>query len=164
MTIHVRDAMQTDVQTVHGDLALSEFEERSIEHHVSGFPVVDDGKLMGVVSRSDIVRTLTVERTYDDQLSDYYGGPTPLQPSEVAKGVLDAGARIGARLSKFTVKDAMCRNVVTADPEQTIEDVAKLMLARGVHRLPVTEDGILVGIITTLDLARLVAEGRLTER
>ncbi len=61
----------------------------------------------------------------------------------------------------MTIKDVMCTTVLTAEPDQTLEEISRIMVNHGVHRLPVTEDGKLVGIVTTLDLVRLIADGRL---
>ncbi len=161
MAIYVRDAMEKDVHTIPPDLPLAEFEERSIECGVSGFPVVEKDRLVGIVSRSDVIRTLAVERTYEGQLSDSYDDPSNDGPAEAAQHVADTEARVGARISRLCVKDAMCSDVATAEPGQPIEEAAGRMVERRVHRLPVVEGDRLAGIITALDVARLVAEGRL---
>jgi CBS domain-containing protein len=73
------------------------------------------------------------------------------------------GARVGARFEGMTVEDVMSRHVHTADPDQSVDEVARMMVDHGVHRLPVVEEGNLVGIVTTLDLVRMIAEGRFEE-
>jgi CBS domain-containing protein len=162
--MRVRDAMETKLKTVRPRLPVTEFEQRLIEHRVGGFPVVEDGRLVGVVTRSDVVRTLNVERTYQEQISDFYNAVSPFSETDTAETVAQIGARIGARIEDMTVKDVMCKNVHTAEPDQTLEEIARIMVDNAVHRLPVTENGDLVGIITTLDLVRLIADGRLEER
>jgi CBS domain-containing protein len=152
--------MKTEVQTVGPDMPVAELERTLIERGVSGFPVLDSGKLVGIVSRSDIVRTLNVERAYDEQISDHYDELAASSKSQVGDGPNQTEARVGARLGGLRVGDAMVKNVLTADPDQTISEVARLLVERGIHRLPVTEDGALVGIITSLDLVRLIGEGR----
>jgi CBS domain-containing protein len=161
--MRVRDVMETKLQTVQPQLPVTEFEQRLIEHRVGGFPVVDDGKLVGVVTRSDVVRTLNVERTYEAQLSDFYNAVSPFSEADIEESVAQVGARIGARIEHMTVKDVMCKTVLTAEPEQTLEEISRVMVDNGIHRLPVTENGMLVGIVTTLDLVRLIADGRLEE-
>jgi len=163
MTIRVRDVMETTVQTVGPGMSVTELERSLIEHHVSGFPVVDGGVLVGVVSRSDIVRTLNVERAYEEQVSDYYKQFSPGNEATLLDEVTRSGARVGARMEGLCVGDAMVKSVLTAGPDQDITDVAKLLVEHGIHRLPVTEDGVLVGIITSLDLVRVIGEGRLGE-
>jgi CBS domain-containing protein len=162
--MQVRDAMATGLITVQPRIPVTELEQRLIEHRVSGFPVEEDGKLVGVVTRSDIIRTLTVERTYEEQLSDYYSAPDPFDSADAtAESVVQTGSRIGARIEEMTVRDVMSRKVLTADPSQSLEEVARVMVERSIHRLPVTQGDKLVGIITTLDLARQIADGRLKE-
>jgi CBS domain-containing protein len=63
-----------------------------------------------------------------------------------------------------TVADVMERDVVTCAPDDTLERVATVMHERGIARLPVTEDGKLVGIVSRGDLVRaLVAPPSGTE-
>jgi CBS domain-containing protein len=164
MVMRVRDIMQKDLQTIPPETSIREFELRLIERRVGGFPVEEDGKLVGIATRSDIVRTLNVERTYEGQLSDYYNAISPVHEADVAESVAQIGARIGARIEDMTVRDVMCKNVLTANPDQTLDEIARLMVDHGVHRLPVTENARLLGIVTTLDLMRLIADGRLEER
>jgi CBS domain-containing protein len=161
--MNVRDVMTTDVQTVSPALSLADFERQVIASRVSGFPVVDDGNLVGVVTRSDVVRTLTVERTNDQQLSDFYGvGPADVD-ADVRDSIREVGARIGARTETMCVKDVMSKYVLNTEPGQSLQEIARLMVDRKIHRLPVVEDGKLVGIVSTLDLVALVAEGQLVE-
>lgn len=160
MTIRVRDAMETDLRTVGAGMPLTELERALIEQRVSGFPVVEDEQLVGVVSRSDVVRIIDVERSFDDQISDYYRVLHTPDADHAQEAEVAAGARVGARTEGLTVADAMVKSVITTDPEADLADVAKLMVDRGIHRLPVTEDGRLVGIVTSLDLVRQIAEGR----
>ena len=163
MTIRVRDVMRTKLQTVGPKMPLAELEGALIRHRVSGFPVVEDGRLLGVVTRSDIVRTLVVEHTFDEQISDYYDGLSRMSEADVAEGVIEMGARVGARIEGMSVADVMVTNVITVAPEQSLVEVAELMVENGIHRLPVTEAGALVGMVTSLDLAGLIATGRMRE-
>ncbi len=158
--VKVRDAMKTEVETVNPRMPVTEFERLLIEHSVSGFPVIDAGMLVGLVSRSDVVRALTVEHSYEEQLADYYRAMSPHPEADTAESVRDVGARVGARIDGMTVGDVMVKSVLTAEPDQSIADVARVLVDHGIHRLPVTEDGVLVGLVTTLDLARLIADSR----
>jgi CBS domain-containing protein len=51
--------------------------------------------------------------------------------------------------------------VVTVGPDASVEEVAKLFVEHGFHRVPVTEGDALVGVVTSLDLVGLIASGRL---
>lgn len=158
--MRVRDLMRSDVDTVRPDTSLVEMERKAIELRVGRFPVVEDDVVVGVVSRSDVIRALNVERAYEAQQSDFYGHTQsdPIADSSAR------GARIGARVEGMKVADAMVRQVIGAGPDEAITSVARTMAEKRIHRLPVIENGRLVGIITSLDIARAVAEGSLVPK
>jgi len=161
--LEVASAMQTKVETVSPDLDLVELERRLLAAGCSGFPVVEEGRLVGIVSRSDIVRAIAVERATEEQLSDFYRSFA--EPDGSSGGDAEAAAiesRVGARAAHLRVRDVMIRDVKSvAALDQPLADVAKRMVEAHIHRLPVVDGERLVGIVTTLDIARLVAEGRL---
>ncbi len=125
--------------------------------------MVDAGRLVGIVSRSDVVRQLCVEQSVAETLSDYYA-----DLGRCASGPLESfqeiGERVGTRIERLRVKDVMIHELITASPEEPVRDVAATLLARRVHRLPVVDGGRLVGIVTSMDLVRLFAEERVQPR
>ena len=155
MPIVAADIMQAHVHTVAADLDLPELERQLIECRVSGFPVIDRQRLVGVVARSDIVRRLCVERTHAEQISDWFidiaGFHDAPAPAESLAGI---AARVGRRLDQLKVRDVMSADVPVAT-------LARTMVERHVHRLPVVRGERLVGIVTSLDVVALVASGRL---
>jgi len=156
--MRVRDIMTAAPDTLSPTLPVRDLEERLISHRVGGFPVVDEGKLVGMVTRSDLVRVIDLEHTIDAQLGEAISASL----DEGADSETARGARIGARLGAMTVADVMIRGVVSVQADASIDEAARLMVERRVHRLPVVEGSRLVGIVTSLDLARLVAEGQLS--
>ena len=58
------------------------------------------------------------------------------------------------------VKDVMTHELITVSPADPLGVVARCLVEHGIHRLPVVDAGRLVGILTSLDLVRLIAEGR----
>lgn len=158
--MRVRELMQSKVETVKPGTSIVEMERKAIEFGMSGFPVVDGDALVGVVSRSDVVRALNVERSYEGQMSDFYGPSS----SDSADDLSARGARIGARIEGKKVSDVMSHQVISVAPDETVAAAARTLVDKGIHRLPVTEKGRLVGILTSLDIARAVAEGKLAAR
>jgi CBS domain-containing protein len=168
------DVMQTDVRTVGADMTLAELDRAFLEDRVSGFPVVQEGRLVGLVCRSDVVRQLGVvglvcrsdvvrqlgvEQSVAETISDYYRdvGGGGAEPAET----LDSIARqVGARIEALRVKDVMTHELITVSPADPLQEVARCLVEHRIHRLPVVDAGRLVGILTTLDLVRLFAEGR----
>ena len=157
------DAMQLEVETVAPGLGLIELERRFLTLGISGFPVLEDERLVGIVSRSDVVRILSVERSNQEQLADFDRAfDDPSHPAET--GTADVEARVGRRAEGFQVRDAMVRQVVSVQRDRPLAEVAQLMPDKHVHRLPVIDrDDRLVGLLTSLDLVRLFAKGRLVE-
>lgn len=156
----VADVMQVAVKSVPSSMMLPELEEELLQAGVSGFPVVDAGKLVGVVSRSDIVRQLCAEREIAEHTSDFYFDEKNFY--EIQMGSFkDIADRIGERIEGLTVKDVMIKNPLTCRLNQPIHEAAKRLVDHQIHRVPVTDRGDLVGIVTTTDLVRLIADKRM---
>jgi len=160
MNLTARDIMRTSVHVVDPDLPLRDLDREFIDKKVSGFPVVLRDKLVGIVSRSDIVRQLYVEQSLAEMVSDYYreGQGFPDEPGLTARVVAD---QVGERFEQLRVKDVMIRELLTVSPQQSLRSVAQMLFGHHIHRVLVTEDERLVGIITAMDLVRLIAEGTL---
>lgn len=157
-------AMQAKVESVPPGMSLVDLERRFLALGLTGFPVVEDGKLVGIVSRSDVVRALSVERSTEEQLADFYRAfEDPAHARSAAAEAAAAEARVGERAGKLAVRDVMIRRVITVDRDQPLSEVARLMLDGHIHRLPVAEEGQLLGLVTTLDIVSLFAGGRLVE-
>jgi CBS domain-containing protein len=156
-----RDVMQPEVQTVHPEMPLVELDRAFIDRAVGGFPVVDKGQLVGIVSRSDIVRQLYVEQSLAEMVSDYYH-QVEMSPGVPTQSLKEIGDEVGERLESLHVKDVMIRKLFTVPATATVQEVARVLADHHIHRVPVTDAGRLVGIITALDLVRLLSEGRAT--
>jgi CBS domain-containing protein len=129
--MRVADVMQTDLRTVRGTDTVGEAVSLLAESHVSGVPVIDDhGRLVGVLSNSDILETLA-ERN---------------EP-ESREAVFD----------ETLVQEVMTPRPQTITPDAEVKDAAQRMLYLEVHRLFVEHDGKLVGVVSTTDLVRALA-------
>jgi len=134
MTIRVEDLMTRKVTSLDCndrlDLADDIMELGRFRH----IPVLDGGKVVGVVSQRDLFRSALA-------FALGYG--------ERAKRSL---------LRSLCVKDVMSQPVVTAERGMTIGDAARLMLRKKIGCLPVVENGGLVGVLTETDILRHVIE------
>ena len=104
-----------------------------LDHHVERLPVLDQGKLVGIVNELDIALGLArIKSTVADNH----------QP---------------AALQRFLVQDIMQQTVITATPETTAREAVALMRKNDVGSLPVVRGDRIVGIVTRSDLIALVA-------
>jgi CBS domain-containing protein len=135
----VRDLMTREVVTVPTSASLKEAARLLVKHGISGLPVVESDRLVGVLSERDL---LFKERQRPDA-PRWLGWLT----DPVASGDRP-------KLDAHVVGEAMSSPAVTVNACDTVSSAAKEMLAAGVSRLPVVEDGKLVGIVTRADLIR----------
>jgi len=159
MAIVASDVMERKVMSVEPTLPAGELEALLDREHISGAPVVEDARLVGVVSRADLARAQLDAAERADSILDYYrdaGGGSP-GPSERAR-------LTGARLEGLRVRDLMSTDLVTVKADQPIAEVARTLAARGIHRVLVADAGRLLGLISSLDVVQLVGDGRLVER
>jgi CBS domain-containing protein len=75
----------------------------------------------------------------------------------------DVAGLFSDRISGVKVSEIMSENVVTALPTTTIFEVEKTMVTQGFRRLPITADGKVTGIITTMDVIRFFGSGKVFE-
>lgn len=154
-----KDVMQTEVVTVEPSMRLQDLEQLLTDRHISGCPVVDDGDFVGVVSHSDILRLLCDERRVAKRSSDFYRDDTGFHAVPLVS-FADIADRIGERIESLRVKDVMTEKTWAVSPDQPLVEVAQKLTEHRIHRLPVTDQGTLVGIISTLDLVQLFADRR----
>jgi CBS domain-containing protein len=142
----VRDVMNRGVLTFPIDGTVSELATFLMDKEISGVPVVDrEGKLVGVVSVTDIVEQRT--REHDVSLEGERGWQ---QTS--AKDL----RRLRSESDGVLVRDIMTPTVYTVPDDTPVAEVARTMIAGRIHRLFVTQHGHIVGIVTTMDLLRLL--------
>lgn len=155
-----RDLMSAPVRSVEPDTPLAELETLLTAQRVSGAPVVDGGRVVGVVSRSDVVRVLAREDTAAQLLVSFYLSPWDEDVSAV-EVLTRSSEMLAQRLHHLHVRDAMSERVLAVPPDAPLREVARRMADERVHRLLVLEDGALRGLVSSLDLARAVAEGNI---
>lgn len=137
----VKDVMTAEVVTVDAETALKDAAGLLVQHHITGVPVVDaSGEVVGVLSEADIVAKEAKQRQQRRSMLSWLLDP--------ADPWLDE--RAGAR----TVREAMSTPALAIGPEADISEAAGRMVEDGVNRLPVIDDGQLVGIVTRADLVR----------
>ena len=146
----VRDIMNVKPVTVQAEASVSQAAAILRENKISGLPVLDGERLVGIVSESDLLRLLSVD--------EEEGGlwlPSPFEIFEVPFRDLVKWERMRSALDeipKKKVSGVMSRNLHEVGPDDSIEEAAGIMTRHRINRLPVVEDGRLVGIVTRGDI------------
>jgi CBS domain-containing protein len=124
----IKNLMTTNVITLKLSDTLYTAEKRLKSNHIRHIPVIDDEKLIGLISLSDLKRISFID-AYNKE------------------GTVDT-----AIYNMLSIEDLMIKDPITVTPDTTILEVSKLLASKEFHSLPVVEKGKLVGIITTTDL------------
>ena len=158
MTLHARDVMKPSPMTVPPSMTLAELERTLLEARIGGAPVVDAGRVVGLVSRSDIVKQVSVGQALADHLAqDFYQDISGFAHGDEGQAPVDPSILVGTHLTTVTVKDAMVEQVISVSPDAPVSEVAYTMVENAIHRVLVMEGEALVGIISSADLVRLLA-------
>jgi CBS domain-containing protein len=145
----VRDVMEQHVVTVTPDDTYEDAAKLLNEHQVSGVPVVDAaGALVGMVSEKDLYRILF------PYYSSYYEDPVSYADLEKREDKIE-----DVRIKKVDI--FMSRDIVSIDPEAPIMRAGGIMLAKRISRLPVIENGKLVGIVSRSRIFKAVLKEKL---
>ena len=178
------EIMSTDVVTLTPEMSLRDAVGILIAEEITGAPVVANGRVVGVLSITDILELegstpgVPTERPeqaewgeVDIEPGGWEAGNEPLA-SFFTDLWADAGAGLVERfdevehaewdiLDEQTVEEAMTHALLSLPPDADVHEAARKMLDAGIHRILVTEGSELVGIATTIDIVRAVAERRL---
>lgn len=146
----VSQVMTTDVLSFSPDLEVTEAMKLLVERDVDAGPVLADGEVVGILSTTDlIVQQSTLHLPTVITLL----GATLEWPSSKKSFDKDVEKALGG-----TVGEVMNDDPVTCGPNDTIETAASLMHDNNLSRLPVVEDGDLVGLIARGDILRAIVE------
>lgn len=148
-----KDLMTPDVLTVEADWPVSRVAQFLTNHDISGAPVVDDGQFVGVISLTDLARqSSTAGEAVSEEPSAYYRGELE---SQYAQEELD-DLHI-AEDSSTTAEDVMTPEVYDVNDHTSIQQVAQVMERGEIRRVFVTDQGEIRGVITALDMVKVVA-------
>lgn len=146
----VRDVMNARPIAVQATDTVGDASKAMRANKISGMPVLDGKRVVGVVSESDILKLLSVN---EEEGSLWL--PSPFEIFEIPFRDLVRWERMQAgieNISQKKVKEVMSRSVHEIGPDDTVEEAASIMTSHRVNRLPVVENGKLVGIITRGDI------------
>ncbi len=138
--MNIETLMSKHVVTASPDTPLKRVARMLTRYRISGVPVCDEsGAVLGVVTEADI---LCKEQ-----------GLIP-EPGGMLGWLFEKADSEGARILARTAAEAMSTPAMTIAPGASISEAARIMITRRINRLPVVEDGRLVGIVSRADLVR----------
>jgi CBS domain-containing protein len=111
------------------------------------------GELLGVVSLTDIVRQTSMSDSRAGDTHDVYLYELERRMSREELRVFHAQEE-----SPMRVRDIMTPMIFRVSPDTSLQDVAETMLKGRIHRVFVTENEILTGIVTTLDMLQVIRD------
>ncbi len=144
-----RNVMISPVITIKKNASVGGAAKILLENHISAVPVVDDkGRLIGIISEGDLMRRYetATERRKSWWLRMMSGDHILAMEYVKAQGQ--------------KVSEVMTEQVVTATPETSLREVADLLDRHSIKRVPIVENGSLVGIVSCADLLRAFATSR----
>ncbi len=144
-TVQARDVMTIDVVSLSPDTPISEIARLFRTLGITGAPVLESGRIIGIVTEIDLIARHAKLHT------PYY---LPLLDAKIPLGGQREYRELVRRILGGTARDIMTVPVNTIAPDADIEEVATLMVESRANPIPVVEDGRLVGIIGHTDLIR----------
>ncbi|QSG06921.1 CBS domain-containing protein [Halapricum desulfuricans] len=158
--VTAREIMTSPVETVAPDDDVSDVLTRLAKADFSGFPVVEDGAVVGIVTETDLVDLF---QPSDRRLWIPVGFPPFIETLTYSVDLSWSDLDVGVDLVKSAgkpIREVMVTDVVTVSPDDTVETVIGHLADpdRDINRLPVVEDGELVGIISREDVLRTLSE------
>jgi acetoin utilization protein AcuB len=130
--MRIKDIMTKNPITVESDTLVLEAQKMMREHNIRRLPIVDKGKLTGIVTQHDLLAA----------------SPSPATSLSVYE--------LNYLLSKMKVKDIMKKNPVTVGPDTPFEEALRIGQDKKIGSFPVVENGKLVGITTESDIVRVL--------
>ena len=146
--VKLRDVMTREMVTFSAEMALMDAIEVLAERHISGAPVMMGDRLVGVLTSSDVLEFVV---SNPSALADF--------------GDTDTDSGTWSALSGHTVGEAMSGGpACSLPPDAPIQAAADLMREANIHRVFVTDHSRLVGVVTSLDVTRALAERKVVNR
>lgn len=144
------DIMSSPVIAVGPQGSVQEVAELLYDRRISAVPVVEEGRLVGIVSEGDLLRRREIGTDRAARTGSWWLRffSTDRSPAEYVK----SHAR--------RAQDIMTREVATVTPDTPVAEIATLLETRGIKRVPVLDDGKLTGIVSRSNLVQALAVTR----
>lgn len=144
--LKVGDVMHSDWPTLEPDQTVEDAIKLFAESSISGTPVVEGGRLVGIVTEGDLI--FRDAEIHAPGFLDILGGLVPL-------GSWEDYRQEAIKSAGVTVGEVMTENVTTIGADATLSEAATIMAEERIKLLPVTDEDRLHGVITRMDILTL---------
>lgn len=145
--MNASDVMASNVITVSPETTVRAVAALLFEKRISGVPVVGgDGTLVGIVSEGDLLRRFEIDT--DKPTRSWW-------PAWLASSRAMAATFI--KTHSRSVRDVMTRQVIVAAPDTPLREIAVMLERNHIKRIPIIDDGALIGLVSRADLVRALA-------
>ncbi len=131
--MRIRDVMTKNPITIDSETLVLDAQRIMKENNIRRLPIVDKGKLVGIVTKHDLLEA----------------SPSPATSLSIHE--------LNYLLSKMKVKEIMTKNPTTISPDTPFEEALRIGQEKKIGAFPVVEDGKLVGIVTESDIVRFMS-------
>lgn len=150
--LKARDVMTEDVAVVEADWTLDELRDFFLARSISGAPVCDaSGKMIGVVSTTDLMRSVSEGATVSEHELYLAGLDRRLAAEDMRAIHIETS-------STTRVREIMTPLVFEVSPDDALYTIADMMIRGRIHRVFVTRGTKIVGVISALDLVRVMRD------
>ncbi len=132
--VPVTQIMSKDLVTLNPTQSLYDAEKLFNKHSIRHIPVVEGERIVGVISRSDLLRISFADLNENEETVD------------------------SVVYDMYTIPQVMTRIPVSVESDATVKEVAEMLAKQSFHSIPVVDNGKLVGIVTTTDLINYLLE------
>jgi len=159
--LKVRQVMTASVVTISPDTLVKDASALLAEKNISGVPVVEGARLVGIFSEADVLRSI---KTTKKDMRLVYPSISSIgiafQEEVTQREIIGAYEEIG----HMPVKEIMSKTVETVGPDMELNEAIVKMVEKSINRLPVVEKNLLVGIVTRGDVIRGLAREEAQEK
>lgn len=153
------NVMHSPVYCARPDDTLKKLEDTFDDKHISGMPVVENGEMIGIITQDDLIRVPAMMDAMARYVTSEMQSDGPMMDTEDKDndGVPDSFDFRG-QIPNMKVSQVMARKVVTCELSTPLERIIELMVQHHIHRVVVIDGSGPVGIISTLDVLKNLAD------
>lgn len=158
MTVLAYEIMTPSIKAVPQSWTMDRLARFLTDNEITGSPVTDDdGEIVGIATLKDIT-----EFRWNATRSDADRHLTPEEREEARRLRMVIFEEMGK--VPVEVRDIMTPIVLSVDEKTSVRDIANIMMREHLHRIFVTSDSKITGIITTYDMLKVISDEGLTQR